>query len=199
MKRKLRNWAIGFLMAVVAFLGLLYFLMDFAVDMVLEQLVPDTAVVEQTAVINEDKKITPAEQKSGATNADQKETDVSDATKQDGADTGNTQSSQTSDFKQTKSAFDYQAEVTTDRSVSVENAITLDEKVLITSIVLDKFNSEELGLFRKLTSGGLSIEEKKKMRALFLKKLTPEQYDQLIVIAKKYGVSQGKTYEEHQK
>jgi hypothetical protein len=185
LKRKLRNWAIGFLLAVLAFSGAMYFLMDFAVDKVLEQMVPDSAVVEQTS----------GTQSSLEKQSSKKTQQTGDSEQLNPLKEGK----QVSKEHQLKDVeFDYQADVTTERSETVENAITVDEKILITSIMLNQFNAEELQWFRKLAAGGLSTDEKKEMRALFFKKLTPEQYDRLIEIAKKYGVSQGKKHAEYQ-
>jgi hypothetical protein len=55
---------------------------------------------------------------------------------------------------------------------------------------------DDIKALQELASGGLGIEEKKEARTLILNRLTPEQYDELIQIAKKYGMSKGKSYEE---
>jgi hypothetical protein len=50
-----------------------------------------------------------------------------------------------------------------------------------------------------MASGGLNINEKRQARKLLLDKLSPNEYDQLVSIAKKYGLSQGRTYSEIKK
>ena len=45
MKRKLRNWTIGFFLAAVTFLGLAYWAMDTVVDLTLRQMMTDTPSV----------------------------------------------------------------------------------------------------------------------------------------------------------
>ncbi|MEF2246812.1 hypothetical protein [Paenibacillus sp. IITD108] len=91
---------------------------------------------------------------------------------------------------------DYKAEVSVDKAKEVQENITLGEKAKLTSVFLKQLSIEDMKELQKLASGGLSVEEKKKARSLILEKLTPEQYDELIEIAKKYGMSQGKSYEE---
>ena len=91
---------------------------------------------------------------------------------------------------------DYRAEVSAEKAKEVQENITLGEKAKLTSVFLKQLSIEDMKELEKLASGGLSVEEKKKARSLILEKLTPEQYDELIEIAKKYGMSQGKSYEE---
>jgi len=66
----------------------------------------------------------------------------------------------------------------------------------LASILLKQLSVDDIKLLQQLANGGLSIEDKKIARALILEKLKPEQYDELIQIAKKYGMSQGKSYKE---
>jgi len=47
-----------------------------------------------------------------------------------------------------------------------------------------------------LFDSGMSLDEKRKAKEVILKKLTEEEYDELISIASKYGLSKGKSYEE---
>jgi len=93
----------------------------------------------------------------------------------------------------------YSAEIPTDKAEIVKDTITLKEKTKIASVLLKKFNASEIRMFTELASGGLSIEEKKAAKLKFLEKLSEKEYDQLIAIAAKYGLSQGKTYSETDK
>jgi hypothetical protein len=90
----------------------------------------------------------------------------------------------------------YSAEITPEKAEKVREAITLSEKAKLARVILTKFGPDELSLFIQLAQGGLTVEEKKKAKKLFLEKLTAEEYDELIAIAAKYGLSQGKSYEE---
>ncbi len=198
MKRKLRNWTIGFFLAAVTFLGLAYWAMDTVVDLTLRQMMTETPSVGTEAQTTQNN----STQQTGSTsNQDRSGTSALQAangSQELNVKTENPPAQQgTSKIKDDSTSFGYRAEVSSDKAQSVQDSVTLDEKLIISSILLDRFSSEELGLFRKLASGGLSIDEKKQMRETFLKKLSPSQYDELILIAKKYGVSQGKSFEEH--
>lgn len=69
----------------------------------------------------------------------------------------------------------------------------------VASIFMKRFTTKELDAFRKLASGGLTVEEKKEAKEIVMEKLTEEEYDELIQIAAKLGLSQGKKYEESKK
>lgn len=47
-----------------------------------------------------------------------------------------------------------------------------------------------------MAKGGLTTEEKREARSIILGKVSTEQYNELSQIAKKYGVSQGKTHDQ---
>ncbi|CAM4523583.1 hypothetical protein FHS16_003354 [Paenibacillus endophyticus] len=91
---------------------------------------------------------------------------------------------------------DYKAEVSIDKAKEVQEKITVGEKAQLTSVFLKELSMSDIKELQALAGGGLSKEDKKKARSLILEKLSPEQYDELIQIAKKYGMSQGKSYDE---
>ncbi|PZE20478.1 hypothetical protein [Paenibacillus xerothermodurans] len=93
----------------------------------------------------------------------------------------------------------YSAEITPDKAEKVQESITGSEKAQVTSILLKKLSVSELELFVKMAGDGLSVEEKKEAKKVILQKLTEDEYNQLISIAAKYGLSQGKNYDESQK
>jgi hypothetical protein len=97
---------------------------------------------------------------------------------------------------ESKDGFTYSAEVSTDKAQKVQDSITLSEKAQLTTILLKKLSSDEISLFLKMAGSGLSVEEKKAAKEKILKKLTEDEYNQLIGIAAKYGLSQGKNYKE---
>jgi hypothetical protein len=66
----------------------------------------------------------------------------------------------------------------------------------ITSVLLKKLSASDIQLFMKMAGNGMSLEEKKEAKQLILHKLSEEEYNQLIAIAAKYGLSQGKSYSE---
>lgn len=90
----------------------------------------------------------------------------------------------------------YTPEVSHDKAKEVQNEISLSEQVKITAVLLKKLNASDLKLFQSLFDGGMSLDEKKKAKEIIMKKLTSEEYDELIAIASKYGLSRGKSYEE---
>ncbi|MCS7459900.1 hypothetical protein N0M98_07070 [Paenibacillus doosanensis] len=93
----------------------------------------------------------------------------------------------------------YSPEVSSDKAKTVEQSITAKEKAQILSVLIRKLSTDELQLFVKMASNGISVEEKKEAKKIILQKLTEEEYDQLISIAAKYGLSQGKSYKESKK
>ncbi|GBG08135.1 hypothetical protein PAT3040_02703 [Paenibacillus agaridevorans] len=90
----------------------------------------------------------------------------------------------------------YSAEISTDKAKDVQNKITVSEKAQLASVFLKQLSMDDIKALQELASGGLNLDEKKEARTLILDRLTPEQYDDLIQIAKKYGMSKGKSYEE---
>ncbi|MHA7966137.1 hypothetical protein ACX93W_18590 [Paenibacillus sp. CAU 1782] len=95
-----------------------------------------------------------------------------------------------------KGSTEYSAEVSVDKAKDVQEKITVGEKAKLATVFLKELSADDIKYLQELASGGLSIDEKKAARTLILERLSPEQYDELIQIAKKYGMSQGKSYEE---
>lgn len=90
----------------------------------------------------------------------------------------------------------YNGEVSIDKAKDLQGKITVSEKAKVTSVLLKELSASDMKSMQELASGGLSLEEKKQARSIILDKLSAEQYDDLIQIAKKYGMSQGKGYDE---
>jgi hypothetical protein len=90
----------------------------------------------------------------------------------------------------------YTAEVTHEKAAKVKDEISLSEQMKITAILLKKLSASDLKLFQNLSDSGMSLEDKKKAKQVIMQKLTEEEYDELIAIASKYGLSKGKSYEE---
>lgn len=97
-----------------------------------------------------------------------------------------------------KNGTGYEAQITTEKAKEVQDAITLKEKASVTSVLLKKLSASDLQLFAKMAGNGLSVDEKKKAKDIILQKLSEDEYNQLIGIAAKYGLSQGKKYAETQ-
>jgi hypothetical protein len=88
----------------------------------------------------------------------------------------------------------YQAEVSADKAKAVEDSISLKEKAAVTAVLLKKLSASDLQLLVSMMSNGMSIDEKKAAKKIIMEKLTEDEYNQLIGIAAKYGLSQGKSY-----
>ncbi|KRE57648.1 hypothetical protein [Paenibacillus sp. Soil750] len=97
-----------------------------------------------------------------------------------------------------KNGTGYEAQITTEKAKEVQDSITLKEKASVTSVLLKKLSASDLQLFAKMAGNGLSVDEKKKAKDIILQKLSEDEYNQLIGIAAKYGLSQGKKYAETQ-
>lgn len=95
-----------------------------------------------------------------------------------------------------KETDEYSAEVSVDKAKDLQEKITVGEKAQVTGVLLKELSMSDIKELQALAKGGLNQEEKKKARSIILDKLSAEQYDELIQIAKKYGMSQGKSYQE---
>jgi hypothetical protein len=90
----------------------------------------------------------------------------------------------------------YSAEVTHEKAAEVKDEIPLSEQMKVTAILFKKLSASDLKLFQNLFDSGMSLDEKKKAKQVIMEKLTAKEYDELIAIASKYGLSKGKSYEE---
>lgn len=90
----------------------------------------------------------------------------------------------------------YNPEVSVDKAKEIQETATVSEKAKVTSILLSKLSLDDMKTLQQLASGGLSVDKKKEARTLLLEKLSEDEYNELIAIAKKYGVSQGRSYDE---
>lgn len=83
-------------------------------------------------------------------------------------------------------------EVSADKVKELEEDVKLTEKAKAASILLGSLSSSEVNKLKEMASGGITVEEKREAKAILQQKLSAEQYDEILEIAKKYGVSQGK-------
>jgi len=97
---------------------------------------------------------------------------------------------------QTTTGTTYKAEISTERAKALEEDASLAEKATVASLLMKNLSAGDIKLLTSLASGGLNLEEKKAARTLILEKFTEEEYNELISIAAKFGVSQGKQYDE---
>ncbi len=90
----------------------------------------------------------------------------------------------------------YKAEISEGKAKEVQDQISLAEQVKITTVLLKKLDGNDLKQLQNMFNKGVSLEEKRKAKELIMEKLSQEEYDELIAIASKYGLSKGKSYEE---
>lgn len=92
--------------------------------------------------------------------------------------------------------FTYSVEVTKEKVEAVQKSVTLGEKLKLANVLMKRLSASDIDLFLSMLSGGMTVQEKRAARDIMLERLTPEEYNDLIQIAAKYGLSQGKSYEE---
>ncbi|MFB6366010.1 hypothetical protein ACFCP7_18405 [Paenibacillus elgii] len=90
----------------------------------------------------------------------------------------------------------YKAEISEGKAKEVQDQISLAEQVKITTVLLKKLDGNDLKQLKNMLNKGVSLEDKRKAKAMILERLSEEEYDELIAIASKYGLSKGKSYEE---
>lgn len=90
----------------------------------------------------------------------------------------------------------YSGQVSIDKAKDIKENVTIKEKADVASIIMGQLSVSDINRLKDLASGGLTIDEKREARSIILGKVSEEQYNELSQIAKKYGVSQGRTYDQ---
>jgi hypothetical protein len=93
----------------------------------------------------------------------------------------------------------YTSSLTEDQTVQLQAKVTTQEKLAVSSVLVKHFSVGELKAYAAMASDGITVEDKKAARKHFIERLSEEDYNRLIEIAAKYGLSQGKSYAEVQK
>ncbi|OMF90356.1 hypothetical protein [Paenibacillus sp. FSL R7-0337] len=88
------------------------------------------------------------------------------------------------------------AHISTDKAKEVQENVTITDKANVAAIVAKQLSVSDIKRLQELAQGGLTSAEKREARSILLGKVTEEQYNELAQIAKKYGVSQGKTRDQ---
>lgn len=88
----------------------------------------------------------------------------------------------------------YTGEVTPEKVEKAEEVITFREKTKVTAVLLKSLSASDIKMFMDMSDSHVSTEEKKAAKKVFLEKMSEEEYDELIAIAAKLGLSQGKSY-----
>jgi low affinity Fe/Cu permease len=90
----------------------------------------------------------------------------------------------------------YTGEITPEKVERAEEEITFREKTRVTTVLLKNLSSSDIKKFMSMSGQEVSVTEKKAAKKVFLEKLSEEEYNDLIAIAAKLGLSQGLSYEE---
>ncbi|MBY0013618.1 hypothetical protein [Paenibacillus typhae] len=88
------------------------------------------------------------------------------------------------------------AHISTDKAKEVQDSVSIKDKANVASIVAQQLSVSDIKRLQELAKGGLTNEEKREARSIILGKVSEDQYNELSQIAKKYGVSQGKTQQQ---
>lgn len=91
---------------------------------------------------------------------------------------------------------EYTAQVSTDKAKQIQESVTVKDKADVASIVMGQLSLSDIKRLQELAKGGLTIDEKREARSIILSKVSEEQYNELSQVAKKYGVSQGKSRDQ---
>jgi hypothetical protein len=86
--------------------------------------------------------------------------------------------------------------VTKEQAKKVREDLTVSDKATVVSVILKNLNLSDMKKLRDIAIGGLTVEEKREAKQLLLAKLSSDDYNELSALAKKYGISRGKTYDE---
>ncbi|AHV98600.1 hypothetical protein [Paenibacillus sabinae] len=91
------------------------------------------------------------------------------------------------------SLTEYTPQISTEKTKKIQENVSVKDKADVVSIVLGQLSVSDIKRLQALAQGGLSLDEKKEARALVMGKVSEQQYNELVQIAKKYGVSEGKS------
>lgn len=86
----------------------------------------------------------------------------------------------------------YDPNISLEKAQKVQESITLKEKTKVTTVLVKRLAPSDLSTLIKLAGNGMTVSEKKEAKKLLLDKLPEKEYNELVDIAKKYGLSQGK-------
>ncbi|MVP00479.1 hypothetical protein [Paenibacillus lutrae] len=105
-------------------------------------------------------------------------------------------SASSSDSGKTAGSGSDRASISADQAEKVSGEISWTERAKVVSVMVKRLNPSDMKQLSHLLRDGVSREEKKKAKEIILTKLSQEEYDELIAIASKYGLSKGKSYQK---
>ncbi|CAH1206881.1 hypothetical protein PAECIP111893_02639 [Paenibacillus plantiphilus] len=113
-----------------------------------------------------------------------------------GSNAGNQPSAENGAHTGKKSGSANKAGISVDEASEAGSKVTMMEKIEIGSVLLQHWSADDLKSFQSTLGGGLTVEEKRELKRKAMEQLSEEEYNRLIAIAKKYGMSQGKSYKQ---
>jgi hypothetical protein len=144
-----------------------------------------------------DDKVEPVASATPATSTDDKGSkDTGETGKDTTASTTSEPTKAPSTDQKDTSSDGYTAQVSTDKAKEIQENVTMKDKADVAAIVLGQLSVSDINRLKDLAKGGLTIDEKREARSIILGKVSEEQYNELSQVAKKYGVSQGKTRDQ---
>ncbi|MFC3799838.1 hypothetical protein [Cohnella sp. GCM10012308] len=202
-QNRFRKWFIGIGCFLVVLLVGAYFGINFAADKVMNSLsdsilenaitssTPSTDKVKVSTVLPSDTSTINITENNGT---DRSESNAPSNFSNPTSNGNSTPNDASGDHSQS-----YSAEVSVDKAESVKEDITFSEKTKLMTIMLKRLSASDIKTLSDLASGGLSVEKKVEAKKIILEKLSEKEYDELIKIAQKYGMSEGKSYEDSKK
>ncbi|NGM83584.1 hypothetical protein G5B47_14270 [Paenibacillus sp. 7124] len=91
------------------------------------------------------------------------------------------------------SLTEYTPQISTEKAKKIQENVSVKDKADVVSIVLGQLSLSDIKRLQAMAQGGLTLDEKKEARSLVMGKVSEQQYNELVQIAKKYGVSEGKS------
>ncbi|MFD2331461.1 hypothetical protein ACFSR7_19580 [Cohnella sp. GCM10020058] len=219
-RKKLKQWLIGALSFVIVIITSVYIVINYTVDKLIKELA-DSAI-QSSEQIEADLTFT-HEGNHSATNSTSstQEVPAASASKEKNSPKSLTENNRSAETKpevtihpikskndndapiettnnspQSNSKYEYEPDVSQEKAETVKEDISFSEKTKLMTIMLKRLDASDIKTLSQLASGGLSGEKKVEAKKIILQKLTEEEYDDLIKIAKKYGLSEGKSYED---
>lgn len=106
------------------------------------------------------------------------------------------EASEAPDPSDSSNELEYTPNISAEHAEAVQEQVTLTEKATVAATLMKSFTAAELKQFAEMAKDGISVEEKRALRGMFVDRLSEDEYNRLIEIAAKYGLSAGKTYDQ---
>jgi hypothetical protein len=184
-KKWIKRIAVIIASLLVIFIVAAYFVMDYATNKILRAISVDDLIPNQQEIIlpsqTPDATVSPSQSPNPGTPTPDNTSPIK---------------TQETTKAPSPSSTPYVATISIDKAKDVKKNISFKDQSKISLILLSKLSSSDISLFSKMASGGLTIPEKIEAKKIILQKLTEKEYNELIQIAAKLGLSQGQNYQD---